>query len=449
MSDFDSSLPVRTQNNGDVVVKVGDGTLPSQFLAVDSSGKVSVKLDDGSGTAITSQANGGQRALDVGINVAGVQIDPRSIRALTSSDVVSVVQSTSPWVVKDQADGPVTPGTVASFSMLVGGQYNSSLPTLTTGQQSAVQLDASGRLITVSASSDDHNYGTVGATTLRTAAQIGNATGAASFNTGATGAQTLRVEANQGASATAANGWFVKLTDGTNNAALTAAGELKTNDNLTQVGGAAIALGQTTMSASLPVTIASNQTDLGVKLHDGADNSITSQVNGAQRALDVGINVAGVQIDPRQIRTLTSTDVVTANIKDSSGNAFSPSNPLPVTIDTVSGTAVTDYKDASAIAAAGSDNHDYTVTAAKTLYLSQIISSASGKAKMVLSIETGVATGVFTTKLAQFNSTAEANMNITLEDSIVVAAGVRVRVTMTNRDLVAQDLYSTICGHEV
>lgn len=41
--------------------------------------------------------------------------------------------------------------------------------------------------------SEDHNYGTVGAATLRTAAQIGNATGAADFNAGTTSAQTLRV----------------------------------------------------------------------------------------------------------------------------------------------------------------------------------------------------------------------------------------------------------------
>jgi hypothetical protein len=42
----------------------------------------------------------------------------------------------------------------------------------------------------------DTNYGTVGASTLRTAAQIGNATGAASFGAGATGAQTLRTASN-------------------------------------------------------------------------------------------------------------------------------------------------------------------------------------------------------------------------------------------------------------
>ena len=42
----------------------------------------------------------------------------------------------------------------------------------------------------------DTNYGTVGASTIRVASQIGNATGAADYNNGATGAQTLRVAAN-------------------------------------------------------------------------------------------------------------------------------------------------------------------------------------------------------------------------------------------------------------
>lgn len=53
-----------------------------------------VNLRDGAGNAITSQANSSQRALDVGVDVAGVQVDPRAIRALTSSDTVTVVQPT-------------------------------------------------------------------------------------------------------------------------------------------------------------------------------------------------------------------------------------------------------------------------------------------------------------------------------------------------------------------
>lgn len=53
-----------------------------------------------------------------------------------------------------------------------------------------------------------------------------------------------------------------------------------------------------------------------MRMIDFSGNGISSQSSGAQRALDVGINVAGVQIDPRQTRALTSADVVTVNPTD-------------------------------------------------------------------------------------------------------------------------------------
>lgn len=356
MSDFDSSLPIRTQNNGDAAVKVVDGTTPSQALGVDASGKVTTKLNDGAGAAITSQTSGAQQALDVGINVAGVQVDPRAIRALTSADIVtaaqgtpntaangwpvkltdgtnttavkaastaaiatdpsavvalspnsplpagantigSVNQGTSPWVTKDQSDGPVTPGTVASFSNLTGGQFNTALPTLTNGQQAATQVDSSGRLI---------------------------------------------------------------------------------------------------------------------------------------------------------IRPLTSTDVVSANLRDATGTAFSSLNPLPVTLtQDNAGTEINDYATAAALAAAAITNHDYPVTALKTGLLTQVECAGSGKIKVVVAIETGVATGVFTTKFVQFNSTSSPNTSLSLRAPITVAAGVKIRVSVTNRDLLAQDVYSTIVLEEI
>ena len=66
-------------------------------------------------------------------------------------------------------------------------------------------------------------------------------------------------------------------------------------------------------AATDSVSIATVGTSLDVNLHDGAGTAITSQANGSKQALDVGIDVAGVQIDPRSIRALTSADVVTAN----------------------------------------------------------------------------------------------------------------------------------------
>ena len=56
-------------------------------------------------------------------------------------------------LVKDYSDGPVTPGTVASVSQLGGGQFNTTLPSLSNTQQAALQLDTKGRLITAPVSS--------------------------------------------------------------------------------------------------------------------------------------------------------------------------------------------------------------------------------------------------------------------------------------------------------
>lgn len=45
------------------------------------------------------------------------------------------------------SDGPVTPGTAAGSASLIGGQFNTALPTLTNTQQAAIQVDSSGRII--------------------------------------------------------------------------------------------------------------------------------------------------------------------------------------------------------------------------------------------------------------------------------------------------------------
>jgi hypothetical protein len=128
-----------------------------------------------------------------------VALSPNSPIPAGTNLIGSVNQGTSPWITKDQADGPVAPGTVASFSQLMGGQYSSALPTLTNGQQSAIQVDANGRAwanVTNLPTTVDTNYGTIGASSLRIAAQLGNATGALDYNNGATDAQTLRTAAN-------------------------------------------------------------------------------------------------------------------------------------------------------------------------------------------------------------------------------------------------------------
>lgn len=380
MADQATSLPVRTETSGDVKIVQVDATITSQGASIDANGSAKSRIADSSGNVVTSGAQGTQRALDVEINFGSAVIDPRSIRALTSSDVVttnqgtkgsianawpvvgtdgtnsqaylatgeakvsitqplpagannigSVNQGTSPWITKDQSDGSASGGTAGSFSMLSGLIFNTALPTLTTGQQASLQGDSSARLI------------------------------------------------------------IAPLTN-------TSIVKAQLQDN----SGVAITLGQKTMSASVPVTFASDQSKLGV------------------------------------------------NLNDATGNPFSTTNPLPVTITVDNaGTEINSYADSTAVAAGSSVNQDYTVSAGKTLLLTQIESSGSGKMKVEVQVETAAASGVFNSKFVQFNSTATPNCSLILKAPITVLTGVRVRVIKTNRDLLPQDLYATIVGQEV
>lgn len=235
-----------------------------------------------------------------------------------------------------------------------------------------------------------------------------------------------------------------------------------------------------------------------IKLDDGAGNAITSQANGAQRALDVGINVLGVQIDPRQIRALTASDVVTADqgapaliadawpvlptdgtnsqeylatgeakvsvtqplpagtnmvghvTVDLAGSPVSAVNPLPVVLaGTLSGTSVNDYNTASAVAAGATSNHTYTITSGKIFQGKKIHAASSGKMKIeVQESPDGV---TFTTTFVAFNSTATPNIDIDMDQLVFIESGTgaAIRIIRTNRDVAAQDVYSTICGTEV
>lgn len=144
--------------------------------------------------------------------------------------------------------------------------------------------------------------------------------------------------------------------------------------------------------------------------------------------------------------TTTALDV---SLFDEAGAPFTADNPVPVTVVDSEGTEINDYNTASAVAAAGTSNHDYTVTSLKRLKLSGVFATASGRSKIEVQIESGVGTNTFASKAVAFNATSEPNMWIPFVENITVAAGVRVRVIRTNRDLTAQDLYSTIMGHEI
>lgn len=149
---------------------------------------------------------------------------------------------------------------------------------------------------------------------------------------------------------------------------------------------------------------------------------------------------------PNQGLAVDASGKIGSKLFDEAGTAFSSGNPLPVEIIGSTTTKYNNHATSASVAAAASVNHDYTALAA--IKLMQVCSSGSGKIKTEIKVETGVATGVYTTHFVEFNSTANTNNNITLAAPISVASGVKIRVTITNRDNQAQDVYSTVSAQE-
>jgi hypothetical protein len=395
MSDYSSELPVRSQLPGqvapdDIIVKLGDASNPTTQLAkVDTHGSVYNVNADSAGNLIGDQH-------------------------LSSTWWLQMVMP---------SNGPATNGTAALFSGLAGGIYNSAtgltIP-LTAGQQAALQLDAAGRLLVEATLDYDTNWGVVGATTLRVAAEIGNATGAANFNYGAINGQSLQTAAQLGNATGAVN---------YNYGAVTA----QTLQVAAQLGNAAGAI------------------DYNYGTVDAQTIRVAAQIGNATGAADFGAGAT----DAQTLRVTANQGLPNTNanawpiVITSGGTVNSPTNPVYVSSDSTPGTTIDDFKQAVAIAVNASDTHFYTVSAGKNLYFDQVVAAASGLAKMLIGVETGVGTGIFTTKFVQFNSTADASMDLTLASPIIVAAGVRVEVIVTNLDKGAQDLYSTICGYEI
>jgi hypothetical protein len=289
-------------------------------------------------------------------------------------------------LVKDYSDGPVTPGTVAAVSSLIGGQFNTTLPTLTNTQQSAIQLDSIGRVIVLSSNFPlvvDTNYGTVGASTLRTAAEIGNATGAASFNYGAVSAQTLRT-ASQIGNATGAADF---------NAGATTAQTLRTTSNIS----------------------------------DGAGTALTSTLIGAKQSLDVSAqgNVASGVADagnPVKIGAVYNTTLPTpatgqrVNLQaDLNGRLLTADAPLDGYKATYSA-SVTDLT----VAAAATDIFTLTGSATKTIRITHFsISGTETTAKqfydvIMLKRSTANTLGTSTTRTAVPYDSADAAATATV-----------------------------------
>lgn len=194
--------------------------------------------------------------------------------------IISVSSSPSgPIFVSDLADGPVTPGTVAAKSELVGFQFNTTLPTLTNGQQAAAQADSRGRLII-----------------------------SPLLNTSVVKAQ---LEDDSGAA----------ITLGQKLMASSVPVVLASDQSTIAISSLQLpaALGQTVMASSLAVTIASNQSALAVsqsgnwssRTQDGAGVAITSETVNSATGLSVA-DVGFVKANTPVYNDYTGTSITTA-----------------------------------------------------------------------------------------------------------------------------------------
>src|SRR5690606_37263847 len=121
-------------------------------------------------------------------------------------------------------------------------------------------------------------------------------------------------------------------------------------------------------------------------------------------------------------------------LNDENGNAYSANNPLPVTLEESEGEAIQYYQTSESVAKDAVVNHVYTVTSDRTFVGTGVWASASGKIRVALQVETAPASGVFNTRKVGFNSTANPNVYMPLDRTLKVAAGVRIRISITQLD---------------
>lgn len=373
MADLDSSLPIRTENAGDVIAKISDATTPSQQLKVNADGTIDVnavfapgtevKITDGTDT-VEVNADGSLNITDNGgsLTVDATNLD---IRDLTSaSDSVAVLQATH-----DNLNGNMT-------IQVADTDVSNSNP---------VPVSDAGGSLTVD--------GTV-------TANIGTTNGLA--------LNATLTDKSQ----------YTHITDGTDDALVTAAGEL----NVLATAQPGVDIGDVTINNAAGAS--------AVNIQDGG-NSLTVDDGGSSLTVDAtDLDIRDLTHASDSVKIGDGTDFLAINT-DGSINA--------VIVSEQDGTEVVDYQTSAAVASGASVNHDYTVPGGVTFYGEEAWMSASGKIKVQLLINGSV-------KWVGFNSTASPNIRIPLEHLAKAAATQVVRITITNNDNQAQDVYSTLLG---
>lgn len=236
----------------------------------------------------------------------------------------------------------------------------------------------------------------------------------------------------------------VKVVDST--APGTAANQMQVSENLAHVRE----FGQDPAGVKRQKRLSENGETAIDGTYDGTSNTNPANIGMVVQERNAASADTRQTMKPTAVRGTTENTKVALDIalNDENGNAFSQKNPLPVSIEESEGVEVSDYDTSSSVAANANVNHEYIVTTGKVLILDGVWVSASGKIKAVLQIETAASSNTFNTYKVGFNSTANPNIDFPMRKTLLVTAGARVRIIITNKDLNAQDVYSTIEGIE-
>lgn len=402
MSDFDSSLPVRTVSIEELQVKTKVGTKLN--VATAAAGDVAVKLVDSAGTNLAT------------VSAAGaVKVD--------GSAVTQPVSGTF-W----QATQPVS-GTFWQTTQPVSGTVTA---TQATGTNLHTVVDSGSITVTQATGTNLH-------VSVDNFPADGDALAQGSTTSGQNGSLIL------GATTTASPTY---TTATTNPLSLTTAGAVRTDSSATTqpVSGTFWQTTQPVSASSLPLptgaATSAKQPALGTAGSASTD-VITVQGIAGGTAMPVSGSLsitANSSINLNQI-VGTTPDVNTGNASAGTLRVVLASNQPTINVNTNPkvDTVTVNYNTASSIATNATSTHSFTP--GSTVSLSQISGSASGKMKMEIQYGT---TGSETTQMVKFITPGNLNAIWTLPSPISVTSSQTVKIIRTNLDNQVQDLYSTI-----
>lgn len=377
MADFNSSLPVRTENAGDVIAKISDATITSQQLKVNADGSIDT-------------------------NVSATDLDIRDLSH--TQDSVKVGDGTDFLAVN--ADGSIN--ITDNGGSLTVDATDLDIRDLDSAQDSVEVLQATHDNLNLNANLQ------VGDADVANGNPVPVSDAGGSLTVDATDLDIRDLSHTQDS---------VKIGDGTDFLAVNADGSINSVVTATDLDIRDLDAAQDNIAIS-------DGTDT---LEINADGSLNAVVTATD------LDIRDLSHSQDSVKIGDGTDFLAVNT-DGSINV--------VVSNDVQGTEVCSYQTSAAVAGGASVNFDYTVTAATTLIIDQAWASGSGKIKVELKVETSAGSGTYNTKFVGFNSTSNPNIEISVSRYLKQVAGAKVRITITNRDNQAQDVYATLTGSE-